>query len=153
MATVDKTESQVAGMGPAAALVTLTYNFVDFVVTNPELARIINSEGVADTPRLEWMVENYVKPLFERWGTHIDRAKEAGLLKDIPTPFVMSAFLGGAQYFFDLAPLMSKVYDIKPKDGANQMAYANAIVEMFLEGASARGDEEPPRLVKIGFSW
>ncbi len=139
---VESSETHVEGMGPAATFVTLTYRFIDFAVANPEFARLVNNEGVVHSPRLTWMVETYLGPLFKRWGGYVDEAKAAGLLKNIPTHFVISAFLGASEYFFDLAPLIREVYGIDPRSPENQKAYGDAMVEMFLEGATARGEDE-----------
>ena len=104
---------------------------------------MINNEGVVRSERLTWMVESYIKPLFDRWGGYFDRAKEAGLLRDIPTPFVMTALLGASQQFFDLAPLVSEVYGIDARDPDNVRDFGDAVVQIFLEGASARDDDDP----------
>jgi TetR/AcrR family transcriptional regulator len=144
------TETKVSGMGPAATFLTLTYSFIDFAVANPEFARIVHNEGVAHTKRLEWMVDAHLRPIYARWADYFEHAKAAGLLKDIPVPFMVTALLGGLAQFFDLAPLIREVWKIEPNSPENQRAYANAIIEMFLEGASIRIDEEdadatPPR--------
>ena len=143
---VEIAESRVEGIGDASTLVTLTYSFIDFAFAHPELARMINNEGVVHTERLDWMVENYIKPLFDRWGSYFDRAKEAGLLRDIPTPFVMTALLGASQQFFDLAPLVKEVYGIDPRDPDTAKEFGDAVVQIFLEGASTRDDDDPASL-------
>lgn len=138
---IDETERKVEGMGPAATFLTLTYSFIDFAVANPEYARIVHSEGVSETPRLHWLVETHLRPVYARWANYIERAKQAGLLKDIPAPFMVTALIGGLAQFFDLAPLIRAVWGIDPNVPDNQRGYANAIIEMFLEGASVRLDE------------
>jgi AcrR family transcriptional regulator len=141
-AQVEDAERRVEGMGPAAKFVTLTYSFIDFAVSNPELARITHNEGVVRTERLEWMVKNHLRPLYKRWGAYIESAKEAGIIKDLPPAFVVTALLGALAQFFDLAPLVREVWGIEPTTQENVRAYANSVVEMFLEGASVRIDED-----------
>jgi AcrR family transcriptional regulator len=143
---VESAETRVEGMGDAAKLVTLTYSFIDFAVAHPELARMINNEGVVHSERLTWMVDSYIKPLFDRWGGYFDRAKEAGLLRNIPTPYVMTALLGASQQFFDLAPLVQEVYGIDSRDPEHVRDFGDAVVQIFLEGASARDDDDPDAL-------
>ena len=94
-AEVADAERKVEGMGPAAKFVTLTYSFIDFSVSNPELARITHNEGVVHTERLEWIVENHLRPLYKRWGAYIESAKDAGIIKDLPAAFVVTAFPAG----------------------------------------------------------
>jgi TetR/AcrR family transcriptional regulator len=139
---IDETEKKIEGMGPAATFFTLTFSFIDFAVVNPEYARIVHNEGVAHTKRLEWMVERHLRPIYGRWAGFIERAKEAGLLKDIPVPYMVTALIGSLAQFFDLAPLIRQVWGIEPNEPENQRGYANAIIEMFLEGASVKLDSD-----------
>jgi len=140
LAQIDESERQVQGMGPAARLVTLSYLFVDFVAANPEYTRLLNSEGGAHTPRLVWLVDTYIRPLFDRWSSYLDDAKSAGIIKDIPNAFLLFALLGACNLFFDLAPMAREVYGIAPRSPQVSKAYANAMMEQFLEGAALRRD-------------
>jgi len=142
MRQVEETERKVEGMGPAAKFLTLTYGFIDFAVANPEYARIIHNEGVASTKRLDWLVEKHIRPLYDRWAAYIESAKQAGLLKDIPVAYMVTALIGALAQFFDLAPLVRAAWGIEPSSPEHVRGYANAMVEMFLEGASVRLDQE-----------
>ena len=142
MAQVEETERKVEGMGPAAKFLTLTYSFIDFAVVHPEYARIIHNEGVAHTKRLDWLVDRHIGPLYQRWAAYIENAKQAGLLKDIPVPYMVTALIGALAQFFDLAPLIRAAWGIEPTSPEHIRGYANAMVEMFLEGASVRLDED-----------
>jgi AcrR family transcriptional regulator len=59
----------------APGLVELTFGFMDFAVANPEFARVLNHEGVVEGPRLRWLSDHYLRPLFERWGVYLDELK------------------------------------------------------------------------------
>jgi len=142
MAQVEETERKVEGMGPAAKFLTLTYSFIDFAVVHPEYARNIHNEGVAHTKRLDWLVDRHIGPLYQRWAAYIESAKQAGLLKDIPVPYMVTALIGALAQFFDLAPLIRAAWGIEPTSPEHIRGYANAMVEMFLEGASVRLDED-----------
>jgi AcrR family transcriptional regulator len=142
MRQVEETEKKVDGMGPAAKFLTLTYSFIDFAVANPEYARIVHNEGVVQTKRLEWLAKTHIQPLYERWATYIESAKAAGLLKDIPVAYMVTALIGALAQFFDLAPMIREVWGIEPNSPEHVRGYANAMIEMFLEGASVRLDED-----------
>jgi hypothetical protein len=60
----------------------------------------------------------------------------------LPAAFVVTALLGALAQFFDLAPLLRAVWNLEPTTQENVRAYSNAVVEMFLEGASVRIDED-----------
>jgi TetR/AcrR family transcriptional regulator len=142
MQQIEETERKVEAMGPAAKFLTLTYGFIDFAVANPEYARIIHNEGVVSTPRLDWLVEKHIRPLYQRWATYIENAKQAALLKDIPVAYMVTALIGALAQFFDLAPLIRATWGIEPNSPEHIRGYANAMVEMFLEGVSVGLEEE-----------
>jgi TetR/AcrR family transcriptional regulator len=139
---IDEGERDVEGMGPAARLVTLTYLFIDFVVQHPELSRLVNNEGIQQTPRLTWLVESYIRPLMARWERYLDEAKSAGIIKQIPNVYMLFSLLGSLQHFFDVAPMVREIFDVEPRAPETAKAYANALMELFLEGASTRGLDE-----------
>ena len=55
---------------------------------------------------------------------------------------VALALVGALAQFFDLAPLIRASWGIEPNSPEHIRGYANAMVEMFLEGASVRLDED-----------
>jgi TetR/AcrR family transcriptional regulator len=126
-------------LGSAPAVVELTFGFMDFTAANPEFARIVNHEGVVDGPRLRWLTEHYLRPLFERFGGYLDKLKGAGLVRDIPNAFLLFVFFGAAQHFFDLAPLVKEMYGIDARSPEASRAYTNALLEVMLTGATKPG--------------
>lgn len=139
---LDASEREVEGMGPAARLVTLCYDFVDFLIEHPELSRMLVNEGVVATARLTWLTETYVRPMFRKWGGYLEEGKKAKIIKDIPNPFILFGFLGACQHFFDLAPLVREVFGVEPRDTDVARAYSNALIEIFLEGIATDSIEE-----------
>jgi hypothetical protein len=84
------------------------------------------------------LVEHYLRPVFESWGSYLDNLKEAGLVRDIPSPFALFAFFGAAQQFFNLAPLVKELYEIDARDPKVAHDYTNTLIEIFLTGATRR---------------
>jgi AcrR family transcriptional regulator len=120
----------------APGLVELTFGFMDFAVANPEFARVLNHEGVVEGPRLRWLSDHYLRPLFERWGVYLDELKAVGLVREIPNAFLLFVFFGAAQQFFDLAPLVKELYGIDARSPEASRAYTNALLEIMLTGAT-----------------
>ncbi|RMD86134.1 MAG: TetR/AcrR family transcriptional regulator [Candidatus Dadabacteria bacterium] len=135
-------QADVAAMSSAPELVTQTYHLIDFIVAHPELPRLLVNEGVTKSPRLHWLVETHLRPLFSAWDTALDEAKRAGLIKDIPNAFVLFTFLGACYQLFDLAPLVREVYGFDPRDEQQVQRFANALIEIFLAGISREEGEE-----------
>ena len=143
-ARIAASERQVEGMGPAARLVTLTYDFIDFFVEHPELARLMVNEGIVQTPRLTWLVDTYLRRMFRKWESFLIEGRQAHLFKDIPNAYILVAFLGALQNFFDMAPLVRELFGIDTRTPETSRDYANALIEIFLEGAATRGSLEEP---------
>jgi len=137
-------EREVEGMGPAARLVTLTYDFIDFFVEHPELARLMVNEGIVQTPRLTWLVDTYLRRMFRKWEQFLIAGREAKLFKEIPNAYILFAFLGALQNFFDMAPLVRELFGIDARAPEVARDYANALIEIFLEGAATDSAFEEP---------
>ncbi len=142
MAAIEGRAREMENMGPAQRLVSISHALIDFVIAHPELPRLINSEGSLETPRLSWLVERYLRPLVERWTGHLDAAKQAGIIKNLPNAFMVCALLGACQHFFDVAPLVRELFGVDPRAADTAHAYGDAIVELFLEGAATRRAED-----------
>ena len=141
---ITASERGVEGMGPAARMVTLTYDFIDFFVEHAELARLMVNEGIVQTPRLTWLVETYLRRMFSKWEGFLIEGRDAKLFKEIPNAYILFAFLGALQNFFDMAPLVRELFGIDARSPETARDYANALIEIFLEGAATRGSLEEP---------
>jgi AcrR family transcriptional regulator len=135
---IGASEKQVEGMGPAARLVTLTYDVIDFFVEHPELSRIMVNEGIVQTPRLTWLVDTYLRDMIRQWERFLVEGRKANLFKEIPNAYILLAFLGALQNFFDMAPLVRELFGIDARSPEVARDYANTLIEMFLEGAATR---------------
>jgi AcrR family transcriptional regulator len=140
---VDRRTEELDGTGPGVRLVSICQTMFEFALTHPELPRLLNTEGSLETPRLTWLVDTYLRPLVTRWSERLDAAKEAGIINDGPNAFLFSALAGACQHFFNLAPMVREVFGIDPHSSDTARAYANAIIEVFLEGAATRPPEGP----------
>ena len=132
--------AEFEGVGPMSRLAGIGHALVDFTIEAPELSRIINHDGVIEGSRLEWLVDEHVRPLAELWQKEIEAARETGQIKDIPVPFLSFIFLGAAQYFFNLSPLVNQLFGLEPHSPDTAKDYANALVEVFLKGCGRSND-------------
>ena len=59
---------------------TLIRAYVGFVAQNTAFIRIMHDEGRQQTPRMRWLADRYVAPLFARARPMIERAQSSGFL-------------------------------------------------------------------------
>jgi len=131
---------EIKGMGPAARLIATCYAFIDFVVAHPEVSRLVKNDGVTPGPRLTWLVENHIRPVYALWLEAVAEAKGEGVVKDIPDAYVVFAFIGAAHHFFDVAPLVTELTGTDPREPETAKDFADAIVEIFLQGCGRSGE-------------
>jgi TetR/AcrR family transcriptional regulator len=70
---------QVRVQGAANALREMLRAFALFTAKRPELHRLLSFEGRADSERLDWLIETYIRPLYEISTAAIRAAQEAGM--------------------------------------------------------------------------
>jgi len=54
-------------------------DFVRFQAAHPELHRFMIQEGIARTPRLEWLVETHIRPIYGFVQAMVEAAQRAGM--------------------------------------------------------------------------
>jgi TetR/AcrR family transcriptional regulator len=64
--------------GAATALREMLRAFAQFTARRPELHRLLSFEGQADSERLDWLIETYIRPLYEISTAAIRAAQKAG---------------------------------------------------------------------------
>lgn len=107
---------------------------VAFVSQNPEFVRLMHDEGKRRGPRMRWMVDRHVKPLYETLLPMIERAQSDGLFPaDIPAVHLIYSLIGAIDVIFHQAEECKRVSGVDPADPAAAEAHARA-VEWFILG-------------------
>lgn len=106
---------------------------VHFVARRPEFVRIMHDEGKRRGPRMRWLVDRYVKPLFDAVIPSIERAQEAGILPAgiAPVHFVY-IMAGSAGVMFHQAEECKRVAGIDPSEDAVIEAHARALEHLLV---------------------
>jgi len=106
---------------------------VAFVARHPEFIRIMHDEGKRRGPRMRWLVDRYVKPLFERARPIFERAQAQGILPGgIDPAHYLYTMVGAAGMIFHQAEECRRTTGIDPFDPAAVAAHASAVEALFL---------------------
>jgi TetR/AcrR family transcriptional regulator len=116
-----------------AALAELVRRFVRFVSRNPEFMQLMNDEGKRDGPRMRWLADRFVKPLYEALRAHVERAQAEGFLGGVAPAHLHYLVLGAAGLVFSQAPECRRVTGVDPRDPAFADAHADAILRLLGE--------------------
>jgi len=109
----------------------LVREFIYFSAAHPQHHRIITQECKTDGPRMDWLVDHHIRPLYE-WATGLfARLVEGGHLPDIPTPHLYYIVTGAGPTIFVLAPECRRLAGIEPQAPEVIEAHADAVVSLI----------------------
>jgi len=106
---------------------------VAFVARHPEFIRLMHDEGKRRGPHMRWLVDRYVKPLFERARPIFERAQAQGILPGgIDPAHYLYMMVGAAGMIFHQAEECRRVTGIDPFAPAAVAAHTRAVEALFL---------------------
>lgn len=110
---------------------------VRYVAHHPEFVRLMHEEGKRRGPRMRWLVDRHVKPLFEQLLPVIVHLQELGRLpKDIAPLHFGYALIGAIDVIFHQAEECRRVTGVDPSDPEVIESHARAVEFMILGNPS-----------------
>jgi len=115
-AAVDRVFSQVPsmsapmdGVSPRDAVGVVVERFVRFVAAHPEATRITAREGAAPSPRLDYLLKQYLHAPFREVVDLVRAAQQAGVVTpDVRPELVLFLVLGAGSHLFDVSALAQR---------------------------------------------
>jgi len=105
----------------------LVREFVTFSATHPQLHRIITQECKTDGPRMDWLVEEHVRPWFELATALFEGLVERGHVPAIPAAHLYYILTGAGPTMFVLGPECQRLTGIDPTAPEVIEAHADAV--------------------------
>ena len=109
----------------------LIREFVGFCAAHPQLHRIITQECKADGPRMDWLVERHVRPVYEQTTALLDGLVAAGHLPDFPAAHLYYILTGAAPTMFVLGPECRRLTGLDPHAPEVIEAHADAVIALL----------------------
>jgi TetR/AcrR family transcriptional regulator len=109
----------------------LVREFVTFSAAHPQLHRVITQECKSDGPRMDWLVERHVRPVYEQVAVIFAGLAEAGHLPDIPVAHLYYILTGAGPNMFVLAPECRRLTGIDPQAPDVVEAHADAVIALI----------------------
>ncbi len=111
----------------------LIRRYVRFVGRNPEFVRLMHDEGKRSGPRMRWIVDRHVRPLYERLVAILGHAQRGGLLPAHLHPLHFHYILAGSVgILFHQAAECRRLTGVDPADDAVIEAHADAVAHLLL---------------------
>jgi AcrR family transcriptional regulator len=111
----------------------LVRRYVRWVARHPEFVRLMHDEGKRDGPRMRWLVDQHVRPVFEATRAALRAGQAQGFLPAHIDPLHFHyILLGAVGLVFHQAPECRRLAGRDPSDDAFVEAHADAVVHLFL---------------------
>jgi AcrR family transcriptional regulator len=104
--------------------------YVRFVAAHPELFRLMVDEGKNSEERMEWLVDQHLKPIYDRFFVG-DEAEGAGLDPAL-RPHVYYAMVGAASLMFAVAPECRRLTGLDPSTASAVERHADFVARLLL---------------------
>ena len=105
----------------------LVREFVSFSAHNPQLHRIITQESKVDGPRMDWLVERHVRPLYEATTARFGALVDQGHVPAIPPAHLYYILTGAGSSMFVLAPECRRLSGLDPSSDEVVETHADAV--------------------------
>jgi AcrR family transcriptional regulator len=109
--------------------------FVSFSAAHPQLHRIILQECKVDGPRIDWLVDRHIRPVYQFTEELLAGLVERGEIVAIPPAHLYYIITGAGATIFTLAPECRRLAGFDPSDPDPVEVHMNAI-ETLLFGRS-----------------
>jgi AcrR family transcriptional regulator len=125
------TERSAANIDPVARLRYFVRAFVHFNARFPEVNQLMVREGMDNDWRLDWLVENTVRPWYERVRQLFEDARTQGLGPAMDYLHFYYILTGAAALIFSMAPEAQRLAGIDPRTEAVVSAHADALADLL----------------------
>jgi AcrR family transcriptional regulator len=125
--TLDERTTGLRGVDEVTSAKLRVREFVTFSARNPQLHRIIMQESKADGPRMDYLVDRHVRPIYERTIELFEALAGTGAVPPIPATHLYYILTGAGPTMFVLAPECRRLSSLDPSDEAVIEAHADAV--------------------------
>ena len=129
--TLDERAAGLRGVDTITSAKLRVREFVVFSARHPELHRIITQESKADGPRMDYLVEHHVRPIFERTTAMFEHLAANGAVPPIAPTHLYYILTGAGPTMFVLAPECRRLSGLEPTDEAVIEAHADAVCQLL----------------------
>lgn len=141
-AGLDEILGETGGLDGRERFAVMLRRYVAFVARHPEFVRLMNEEGKRATPRMQWLTDHHVRPLFEGLAALLREADVTTALPDHVDPVHLHyIFIGAVAAIFHQAPECERLTGYDPTTETAIRAHADALLQLLL-GDATLGREE-----------
>jgi AcrR family transcriptional regulator len=129
--TMSERATGLRGVDEVTSAKLRVHEFVTFSARNPQLHRIIMQESKADGPRMDYLVDRHVRPLYEATIAMFEHLTQRGVMPAIAPTHLYYILTGAGPTMFVLAPECRRLSALDPADEAVVEAHAEAVCRLL----------------------
>jgi TetR/AcrR family transcriptional regulator len=133
--TLDARTTGLRGVDEVTSAKLLVREFITFSARHPQLHRIIMQESKADGPRMDYLVDRHVRPIYERTTALFEALARKGAVPPIPAAHLYYILTGAGPTMFVLAPECRRLSSLDASDDAVIEAHADAVCLLLFGGS------------------
>lgn len=126
--------SELRDLDPLMRLKVMIRRFIALSAHQPNLARILVHETLAESPRLKWLVDTFVRRRLLVLDDTLKEACAAGITKVVPTYISTNTIVHACSFIFSLAPLVRMVHKVDVQDNKALAEISDNLLEILLNG-------------------
>lgn len=142
-------ESNSASADPLERLRQLLRSFAMINVRRPSVHAIMQKEMMMASPRLDWLVDNYMQPFNQRLSDLIQECVDKGVLRPLPIEQACIMLTGVLISYFLASELPERMYGRNLKDNEVAWSYFDNAIDVLMNGMLSRpepaGAQSKPR--------
>lgn len=109
----------------------MSRRWIEFSGQHPELSRIVMQEQGTRGKRMQWIVENHIRPMYERTVTAFQRLIDEGELPPLPPAYLWYLLTSGGPAVFVFAPEFERLTGIDLTDPTVVTQQADAVERLL----------------------
>jgi AcrR family transcriptional regulator len=130
-AAIAAREEGLRGVDELTTTRLLVREFVLFSAHHPEIHRIATQENKVDGPRMDWLVERHIRPLYDAITQRFARLVEQALMPAIPPAHLYYLVIGAGPTMFVLGPECRRLTGLDPTQPHVIETHADAVCELL----------------------
>lgn len=134
---------RLSDLGPTERIRELVRRLVEANAAQPNLARIAMHEGMTPGPRLDWLVDRYMRAGYAVFDRAVEDAIAAKAIKAMPVADVTNVLTSAASLAFSLGAVIEKVHGHDMRDPDRLRSFTDTILHILFEGLEPRAGDRP----------
>ncbi|MET7695187.1 TetR/AcrR family transcriptional regulator [Streptomyces sp. NPDC005483] len=130
--------------GPLEQFRRVIRRFIHIHANRPEILRLLTVEGVADTPRLDYLYDRHIEPTLTAVSTPLLKLMDEGVIAPVPKRTLHFLIAHGASAPFSLIGLSRRIDPGDPLDPQAIAEHATVVADLILAGLQHRPQPGDP---------